>query len=53
MMPQKLVHYFQGHPILVVSSFPLANVINNWDATRRIAKWAMELMAFTITYTPR
>ena len=53
MTSRKLLHYFQAHPITVVSSFPLSEVINNRDATGRIAKWAMELMAFDISYTPR
>jgi hypothetical protein len=38
---------------MVVSSFPLGEVIQNWDATGRIAKWALELMGEGITYTPQ
>lgn len=52
MMSQKLVHYFQAHPISVVNFFPISDVLNNQDATGRIAKWAMEFMAFTIIYAP-
>src|SRR5437762_1535259 len=33
----KLVHYFQAHPILVVTSFPIGDILHNHDATRRIA----------------
>ena len=50
---KKLVQYFDAHPITVVTSFPLGEIINNQDATGRIAKWALELMAYGITYTPR
>jgi hypothetical protein len=37
----------------VVSSFPLGEVIQNREATRRIAMWAMELMGDSLTYMPR
>jgi hypothetical protein len=50
---KKLVHYFDAHPITVVTSFPLGEIINNWDVTRWIAKWALELMAYGITYVAR
>ena len=36
---RKLNHYFQEHPIKVVSSAPLADIIRNRDATGRVAKW--------------
>jgi len=49
---KKLVHYFYAHSITVVTSFPLGEIVNNWDATRRIAKWALELIAYGITYLP-
>jgi len=49
----KLQHYFLGHPMTVVSSFPLGEIIQSRDATRRIAKWSIELMSETLTYAPR
>jgi hypothetical protein len=48
---RKLWHYFESHPVTVVSSFPLGEVIQNRNTTRRIAKWALELMDERITYT--
>lgn len=36
--------------ILVVSAFPISDIINNDNATRRIAKWPMELMLYTIPF---
>ena len=42
MASRKLKHYFQEHPITVVSSAPLAEIIRNTEATGRIAKWAIE-----------
>ena len=50
---RKLRHYFESHSMTVVTSFPLGEVIQNWDATRRIAKWALELMGQGILYAPR
>ena len=31
---KKLVHNIDAHPITMVTSFPLGEIINNWDATR-------------------
>jgi hypothetical protein len=35
---RKLRHYFDAYNILVVSDFPLADILHNRDATRRISK---------------
>src|SRR3954469_21940166 len=53
MASRKLRHYFQECSIIVASEVPLNDIINNRDATRRIAKWAIELLPFDITYKPR
>jgi hypothetical protein len=50
---RKLQHYFEAHPVTVVSSFPLGEIICNPDAAGRIAKWSVELTGETLTYTPR
>jgi hypothetical protein len=47
---RKLRHYFDAHPITVVSKYPLGEVIQNPEAEGRIAKWALELMGQNITY---
>jgi hypothetical protein len=49
----KLRHYFEAHPVTVVSSFPLWEIIRNPDAAGRIAKWSVELMGETLAYAPR
>lgn len=50
---RKLRHYFQEHSITVLSKAPLGDIINNTDATGRVAKWGIELAAFDIQYKPR
>jgi hypothetical protein len=37
----------------VVSKAPLKDIINNSDATGRVAKWGIELASFDIDYKPR
>jgi hypothetical protein len=45
---RKLRHYFYDHKIIVVSKAPLKDIINNSDATGRVAKWGIELASFNI-----
>ena len=37
----------------VALEVPLNDIINNRDTTGQIAKWAIELLPFDITYKPR
>jgi hypothetical protein len=53
MIKRKLQHYFDVHPIIVVSKYPLGEVIQNPKAEGRIANWALELMGQNIMYAPR
>jgi hypothetical protein len=53
MVARKLKHYFEEHPITVVSPTMLSEIIGCKDATDRVAKWAIELAAHTIQYQPR
>jgi hypothetical protein len=53
MVTRKLKHYFKEHPITVVSTTPLSEIIGCKDATGRVAKWAIELAACMIQYKPR
>jgi ribonuclease HI len=50
---RKLRHYFESHPVIVVSSFPLGEIIQCREALGRIAKWAVEIMGETISFAPR
>jgi ribonuclease HI len=47
---RKLRHYFQGHPIKVVTDHPLETILRNPNVTRRVAEWAVELQSFEISF---
>ena len=49
---RKLRHYFESHKITMVTDFPLGDILHNRDATGRISKWAVELGALNIDFTP-
>ena len=53
MATRKLLHYFADHEVMVVTSYPLREVIHNCDAAGWISKWALELMGHDIRYVPR
>ena len=53
MVTQKLLHYFTEHEVMVVTSFPLGDIIRNRDVAGWISKWALELMGHDIMYIPR
>ena len=53
MVTQKLLHYFTDHEVMVVTSYPLEDIIRNRDTAGRISKWALELMGHDIRYIPR
>jgi hypothetical protein len=50
---RKLRHYFESHPVTVVSSLPLGDIIQCREASGRIAKWAVELMGETLSFAPQ
>src|SRR3954471_9611160 len=43
MTSRKASHYFNEHPITIMSSAPLADILNNPRATVRVAEWNIEL----------
>ena len=50
MVTRKLLHYFTDHEVIVVTSYPLGDIIHNRDTVGRISKWALELMGHNIRY---
>lgn len=47
----KLCHYFQGHPIKVVSAYPLERVLRSPNAAGRVAEWNIELQEFQLEFS--
>ncbi|GAA0155145.1 hypothetical protein LIER_12940 [Lithospermum erythrorhizon] len=50
---RKLKSYFENHPIVVIMEQPLKGILSNRAQTGRLAKWAIELSEFEITFIPR
>jgi ribonuclease HI/transposase InsO family protein len=48
----KLRHYFDDHKVIVVTGFPIGDILHNKEAIERIAKWAYELGAHDIEFRP-
>jgi hypothetical protein len=48
---RKLRHYFQGHPIKVVSAYPLERILRGPNVVGRVAEWSMELQAFNLEFS--
>jgi hypothetical protein len=50
---RKLCHYFDDHKVIVVSGFPIGDILHNKEAIGRITKWAYKLRAHDIEFWPR
>ena len=48
---RKLLHYLQGHPIKVVSAYPLERVLRSPNAVGRVADLNIELQAFNLEFS--
>jgi hypothetical protein len=47
---RKLRHYFQEYSIIVITDYPLGDILRNQDATGRISKWTVELGTLNIDF---
>ena len=53
MMALKLRHYFQGHPIIVKTNYPIKQILKKLDLAGRMVTWAVELLEYDIELTLR
>ncbi|KAK1685471.1 hypothetical protein QYE76_046319 [Lolium multiflorum] len=53
MAATKLKHYFEEHPMRVVSEAPISDIMCNKDASGRIAKWAIQISPYVPVYERR
>ncbi|GJZ16259.1 reverse transcriptase domain-containing protein [Tanacetum coccineum] len=52
-LSRRLCRYFEAHPIKVITDQPVKQILNKLEASRKLAKYVMELRAYNITYIPR
>ena len=50
---KKLRHYFESHPVTVVTNYPIRKILSKPDLSGRLTKWAIELGIYEIKYIPR
>ena len=50
---KKLQHYFETHPITVITNFPIKQILSKPDLSGRPMKWAIDLGFYDIHYIPR
>src|SRR4051812_42382234 len=53
MTAHRLSHYFQEHQVMVFNEAPLNSIMNNLEATGRVALWRIELSPLDIVYGKR
>nr|GEX28648.1 hypothetical protein [Tanacetum cinerariifolium] len=52
-MTQRLRRYFKPHPVMVIIDQPIKNILSNTKTSENLAKYAVELRAYNITFIPR
>jgi hypothetical protein len=50
---RKLRHYFESHKVRVLTYQPLNDFFRNRDSSRKIRKWAMELLEHVVDFEKR
>ena len=50
---RKLRPYFQAHTVEVLTEYPMKQILNKPETSRRLMKWAIELSEFDIRYKSR
>nr|GEX77693.1 putative ribonuclease H-like domain-containing protein [Tanacetum cinerariifolium] len=50
---RRLRRYFKAHPVKVITNQPIKNILNNTKTFGKLAKYAVELGAYNITFIPR
>nr|GEY10910.1 hypothetical protein [Tanacetum cinerariifolium] len=52
-MTWRLRRYFEAHPVKVITDQPIKNILSNTETSEKLAKYAVELGAYNITFIPR
>ncbi|GJT74904.1 reverse transcriptase domain-containing protein [Tanacetum coccineum] len=52
-MTRRLNWYFEAHPVKVITDQPIKQILSKTEASGKLAKYAVELGAYNITFEPR
>ncbi|GKB58159.1 reverse transcriptase domain-containing protein [Tanacetum coccineum] len=52
-MTRRLRWYFEAHPIKVITNQPIKQILNKMKASGKLAKYAVELGTYNLTFEPR
>ncbi|GJS82319.1 reverse transcriptase domain-containing protein [Tanacetum coccineum] len=52
-MTRRLRRYFEAHPVNVITDQPIKQILNKAEASGKLAKYAVELGTYNITFEPR
>ncbi|GKF23924.1 reverse transcriptase domain-containing protein [Tanacetum coccineum] len=53
LMTRRLRRYFEAHPVKVITDQPIKQILNKTEASGKLAKYAVKLGAYNITFEPR
>ena len=49
---KKLCHYFETHPITVITDFPIKQILRKPNLSSRLTKWVIDLGIYDVCYVP-
>nr|GEX80869.1 hypothetical protein [Tanacetum cinerariifolium] len=52
-MTRRLRRYFEAHPVNIITDQPIKQILSKTEASRKLAKYDVELGAYNITFEPR
>jgi len=50
---RRLRHYFQAHPVIVMTNQPIRQILQKLEVSGQLVKWAIELSEYDISFEPR
>ncbi|GKD65594.1 reverse transcriptase domain-containing protein, partial [Tanacetum coccineum] len=52
-MTRRLRRYFEAHPVKVITDQPIKNILSRTEASGKLAKYAVEIGTYKISFVPR
>ncbi|GKA61589.1 reverse transcriptase domain-containing protein [Tanacetum coccineum] len=52
-MTRRLKRYFEAHPVKVITDQPIKNILSKTEASGKLAKYAVEIGTYKISFIPR